>query len=115
MFLPHTHATLASLLRLPSVVPTGPPRPILLLHHVQGCGPRARGASHHPGRLEGGELLLRRRQLLRVQPPEGGRDRRAAGAEEVGGGVGGVLNSLAENLSHSCSITLLPTALGHLS
>jgi len=35
--------------------------------------------------------------------------------EERGVGVGGVLNLLADNLCHSCSITLLPTALVSLS
>ncbi len=46
---------------------------------MQGRRPRARGASHYSGRLQGGKLLPRRRQLLCVQPPEGGRVRWAAG------------------------------------
>jgi hypothetical protein len=33
----------------------------------------------------------------------------------VGGGGGRNSGLLADNLCHSCSITLLPTALGHLS
>ncbi len=55
-----------------AVVAAGPPGPVRLSDQVQGRRPRARGASYHAGRLKGGELLLGRRQLLCVQPPEGG-------------------------------------------